>query len=122
LKRGVYRVRNRRARRVMPYFGRRKRETTAAIRRPASSISASLKSALKLKRMAEWSKSGGTLIALRTGDGSNEPLEQAEPVEQATPARSRFISSVSDWQPGNDRFKVCGRPPFSGPFRTTGGT
>jgi len=45
-------------------------------------------------------------MAFRTGEGNSEPLEHAEPVEQATPARSRFINNESAGQPGKERFKV----------------
>src|SRR5438552_2755912 len=54
------------------------------IRRAASSTSASVWSGLRLKRIADCSSSSGTPIACRTGDGSSEPLEHAEPVEHAT--------------------------------------
>jgi hypothetical protein len=56
--------------------------------------------------MAEWRTSGRHPIARRTGDGSREPLEHAEPVEQATPARSNFMSNVSARQPGKERLTV----------------
>lgn len=97
----------------------RSRATTAAIRRPASSISATVNRGLRLKRIAERSTASGTSIACSTGEGSSEPLEQADPVEQATPARSRFISITSAFSPGNDRLMVCGRP-FSGPLSMRG--
>jgi hypothetical protein len=107
-----------------PHFGGgrggyRNRATTATMRRPASSISSTVNSGLRLKRIAERSTASGTPIACSTGEGSNEPLEQAEPVEQATPARSRFISSRSAFKPGNDTLIVCGMP-SSGPLRTMG--
>lgn len=97
----------------------RSRATTAAMRRAASSISATVSSELRLKRIAERSMASDTPIACSTGEGSSEPLEQAEPVEQAMPARSRFISSKSAFSPGNETLRVCGRP-SSGPLRTSG--
>jgi hypothetical protein len=87
----------------------RSRTTVSLIRWAASITSGSVVKALKLKRIAECSTSSGTPIACNTGDGSREPLEQAEPVEQAIPARSRFIKSESALQPGKDTFSVCGR-------------
>lgn len=99
----------------------RNRPTTAAIRRAASSMSCSAKSGLRLKRIAECSMASGTPIACRTGEGRSEPLEHADPVEQATPARSRFISIRSDFTPGKDTFIVCGRP-SSELFTTIGAT
>jgi hypothetical protein len=97
----------------------RSRATTAAMRRQASSISSVVNNGLRLKRMAERSTASGTPIACSTGEGSSEPLEHADPVEQATPARSRFISSKSAFSPGNDTLMVCGTP-SSEPLRTRG--
>jgi len=97
----------------------RKRETTAAMRRAASSMSCKVNSGLRLKRIAERSQSSGTPIACSTGEGRSEPLEHAEPVEQATPARSRFISSRSALSPGIDTLIVWGTS-SSGPLRTIG--
>ena len=71
---------------VSSSLSRRRRSTTATTRRAASSISASSSSGLRLKRIAERSTSSGTPIACSTGEGSSEPLEHAEPVEQQTPA------------------------------------
>jgi hypothetical protein len=59
-------------------------------------------------------------MAWSTGDGNSEPLEHADPVEQATPARSRLINSVSARQPGKERLSVWGVPPVAGPLSTTG--
>src|SRR5580765_1671664 len=94
--------------------------THCVIRRAASSTSAALKSGLKLNRIAECNTSPDFPIAVNTGDGSSEPLEHAEPVEQATPARSRLINSASALQPGNEILSVCGNPASSGPLRMTG--
>src|SRR5262249_10530044 len=76
--------------------------TVSAIRRPASSASSGVSTWLKLKRMLEWSRSRDTPMASKTGDGSNDPLEHAEPVEQAIPARSSRISKASALQPGKE--------------------
>jgi hypothetical protein len=56
--------------------------------------------------MAEFNTASGTCIAFKTGDGKSEPLEQADPVEQATPARSKLISNASARHPGNEMFIV----------------
>ena len=50
----------------------------------ASSTSGAVNRESKLKRMAESRWLSGTFIACNTGEGSSDPLEQAEPVEQAT--------------------------------------
>lgn len=104
----------------------RSRETTATMRRAASSMSCWVNNGLRLKRIAECRTSSLTLIACSTGEGSSEPLEQAEPVEQAMPAKSKFINSRSAFIPGNDTLIVCGMPVgpasrrSSGPLRTMG--
>jgi hypothetical protein len=89
---------------------RRNRVTTATRRRAASSMSARASNGLRLKRIAERKSGSATPIACSTGEGNSEPLEHAEPVEQATPARSRFINSKSAFSPGNDTLIVCGMP------------
>jgi hypothetical protein len=98
---------------------RLKRETTVAIRRAASSMSCRVNWGLRLKRIAERNTSSVTPIACSTGEGRSEPLEHAEPVEQATPAKSRFISNRSALSPGKDTLIVWGTP-SSGPLRTIG--
>src|SRR5947208_837777 len=64
------------------------RPTAATIRRNASSMSASVVAAPKLKRTEERSRSAGTRMASKVGEGRVLPLAQAEPSEAATPARS----------------------------------
>src|ERR1041384_7489097 len=81
----------------------RKRLTTTLIRCAASDISSMLKYGLRLKRMAECKTSPVLPMAAKTGHGNSEPLEHAEPVEQAIPTKSKFIKSASAWQPGNER-------------------
>ena len=66
------------------------------IRRAASSSSSALVVAPKLKRMAEFSRSSAMPMAFRTGEGSSEPLEQAEPVEHATPADEHAVDLEPD--------------------------
>ena len=81
-------------------------------------MSASVKVGQKLRRKADRKTAGGTPIACKTGEGNNEPLEQADPVEQATPAKSSASSSRSPRQPGNDTFNVQGElagEPSGGP-------
>ena len=47
-------------------------------------------------------------MARSVGDNSVEPLEQAEPTEQATPARSNAIRNISPSWPGKATLLVCG--------------
>ena len=47
-------------------------------------------------------------------------LREAEPVEQATASRSRFINRASARQPGKERLSVDAMPPISGPLSITG--
>jgi hypothetical protein len=56
------------------------------MRRAASSISAAVVVAPKLKRSELEITASSRPIATSAGDGSLEPLAHAEPVEQATPA------------------------------------
>src|SRR5438045_1922243 len=101
----------------------RKSLTQLMMRPAAASTSASFIWELKLKRIADRSNSSGSPIACKTGEGSSDPLEQAEPVEQAIPARSSFISSKSAWQPGNERLTTYGEAfsgQNSGPLTTQG--
>ena len=81
---------------------------TWAMRRTASSISASVVVAPKLNRREEVTRSLGKSIARSVGESSVEPLEQAEPTEQATPARSNAIRSISPSWPGKATLLVWG--------------
>jgi hypothetical protein len=45
-------------------------------------------------------------IAISTGDGSLDPLAQADPVEQAKPAMSRASTIACRFMPGNEIFDV----------------
>ena len=63
---------------------------TATTRPTASSTSASVVNAPRLNRTDERSRSSGTPMAIRVGDGAVAPLAQAEPSEAETPARSRL--------------------------------
>jgi hypothetical protein len=47
-------------------------------------------------------------VATRTCEGSLEPLAQAEPVEQATPARSKATAKTWRSVSRNATFEVCG--------------
>ena len=51
-----------------------------------------------------------------TGEGSLEPLAQAEPVEQATPAWSRAMKSACRSRPTKAMFDVVGRRSASSPM------
>ena len=59
-------------------------------------------------RSAATPSSRGTPMAVSTCDGSTAPVEQAEPEEQAIPARSRCISSASLSVPGIDTLVTWG--------------
>ena len=67
---------------------------TWRMRCTASSISAAVVVAPKLKRSDEPTIDLGSPIAKRVGDSSVEPLEQAEPTEHAMPDKSKAISST----------------------------
>ena len=64
------------------------------MRPTASSISLSVVVAPMLNRKDDVSKSLGMFIARSVGESSLEPLEQADPTEQATPARSSAINNI----------------------------
>lgn len=66
---------------------------TCAIRSTARSMSERVVRAPKLSRMAPSTRALSSRIAMSTGEGSLEPLAQADPVEHATPAKSRAIAS-----------------------------
>ena len=59
-------------------------------------------------------------IATSTGEGSLDPLAQAEPVEQATPARSSAITSACRSSLRNATFDVCGSRGAAAPLTTAG--
>src|SRR5439155_618765 len=74
-------------------------------------------------RSAATPRSRGTPIAVRTCDGSTAPVEQAEPEEQAIPARSRGIRRASLSVPGIDTLVTCGaRRPFAALITASGTT
>ena len=83
---------------------------TWTIRRMASSISASVVVAPKLKRSEDFTNSFDKPMARSVGDNSVEPLEQAEPTEQATPARSNAIRNISPSWPGKATLLVLWKP------------
>ena len=76
------------------------------IRMIACSISSSDVEAPKLKRIDDRSRSFGTCMAVKVGEGWLELLAQAEPREAATPARSSCIRRASPSIPGNPRLTV----------------
>ena len=63
----------------------------------------------KLKRKEPEITAGWKPIAMCTGDGSLEPLAQAEPVEQATRAWSRAMKSACRSRPSKAMFEVFGK-------------
>src|SRR6266704_1572350 len=74
------------------------------------------------KRSAATPSSGGTPIAVSTCDGSTAPVLQAEPEEQAIPARSRCINSASLSVPGRDTLDTCGARGARAAWTTASGT
>src|SRR5438045_7261110 len=73
----------------------RKLSTARVTASTATSTSSSVLSFPKLNRIAPRASSSSRPNALITGDGSNVPDEQAEPVETATPCMSRWINNPS---------------------------
>src|SRR5437667_2597162 len=89
----------------------------------SASTSCSVFSLPNENRSAATPRSRGTPIAVRTCDGSTAPVEQAEPDEQAMPARSRCIRSASLSVPGIDTLVTCGaRRPFAALITASGTT
>src|SRR5437899_2820133 len=87
------------------------------------SMSSSVFSLPNENRSAATPRSRGTPIAVRTCDGSTAPVEQAEPDEQAIPARARCIRSASLSVPGIDTLVTCGaRRPFAALITASGTT
>src|SRR2546425_13133673 len=68
----------------------RKLSTARVTASTATSTSSAVLSLPKLNRIAPRASSSSRPNALMTGDGSNVPDEQAEPVETATPCMSRW--------------------------------
>src|SRR5262245_16578253 len=60
----------------------------------------------RLKRIDEKACSTGSPRARSTCEGSIEPEAHAEPVEQATPAKSRLITRLSESTPSKRKFEV----------------
>src|SRR6267143_117554 len=86
-----------------------------------AATSSSLLSIPNEKRSAATPSSRGTRIAVSTCDGSTVPVLQADPDEQAIPARSRCISNASLSVPGMDTFEMCGaRAPCQPLIRASG--
>ena len=61
----------------------------------ASFVGRRAASGRRYARTGELLNSGGTPIAFIVGDGSELPVEHAEPEATATPSMSRFISRAS---------------------------
>ena len=72
------------------------------------SISAAVLSRLRLIRIAPSITESSSPIACNTGDGSLDPLAQAEPVEQAIPAMSKASTISCRFSPGKEMFEMCG--------------
>ncbi len=91
------------------YRSPRIRATTRPMMATVSSISDSVVVAPKLKRRLLATNSSARPIAIKTGEGSLDPLAHAEPVEQATPSRSSAITSARRSRPENETLLVCGK-------------
>ncbi len=65
-----------------------------------------------MRRLAR-ATSGGTPIAVRTCEGSSEPVVQAEPLLALMPLRSSWIRTASPSTPSRQQLKLFGRR-FSG--------
>ena len=87
----------------------------------AWTISASVVVRPREKRTPLEARVSARPIAFRTWEGSSEPEEQAEPLEAATPLRSRFISRVVPSAPGTETFTLLGRRRVGWPFRIRSG-
>ncbi len=88
----------------------------------ARSTSSAVFSRPNEKRSAAMPRSGGTPIAVSTWEGSTAPVLHADPDEQATPARSKCISSASLSVPGIDTLDTCGARSVCQPLITASGT
>src|SRR5262245_13435501 len=80
--------------------------TTDGITSDTRSTSSAVLSRPRLKRIAPSARSRGTPIASSTWDGSTEPVEHADPLEAATPARTRCISKASLSAPATETFRT----------------
>ena len=89
-------------------FSSRSDRATPTMRLIASSISASVVVAPRLKRTDERRRSSGMRMAIRVGEGRVEPLAQAEPSEAAMPAMSSCIKRASPSRPGKPTLRVWG--------------
>ena len=78
------------------------------MRSAAVSISCRVVKAPRLKRSELSTMSAGRRMASSTAEGSVEPLAQAEPIEQATPAMSSAMCTAWQLSPGNATFDVWG--------------
>jgi hypothetical protein len=82
--------------------------TAAGTTRNAKSMSACVVWRPRLKRRLARASSADMPMAVRTCEGSTAPEEQAAPVEQAKPLRSRAMRSASPSTPGKTRLAVLG--------------
>jgi hypothetical protein len=62
----------------------------------------------KLNRTADDTLSEEIFMADKTCEGFKEPEVHADPPEAETPAKSRFMSMLSDEMPGKLKFRMCG--------------
>ena len=92
--------------------------TALMMRIAAERTSAAVVVAPKLNRIALRTMLSGSPIATSVGDGSLDPLAQAEPVEQATPAKSRAITNACRSRGGKLMQSVCGVRAMSPPMTT----
>ena len=92
------------------YAGARRRSwaTAAGTISRAASISAGVVRRPRLKRTLARASGGGRPIAVSTWEGSMAPEEQAAPVEQARPLRSRAMTNASPSIPEEVMLLVLG--------------
>ncbi len=76
----------------------------------------------KLNRMVPSASSRGTPMATSTCEGSTAPVEQADPLDAAMPARSRCISSASLSAPCTAMLKRWGARSLPSALTTRSGT
>ena len=73
----------------------------------------------KVKRSEPCAFISGIPIAIRTWEGDKSPLEQAEPLEQQMPDKSKLKRSDSPSINSNVKLALCGKRLSRLPFRIT---
>src|SRR5262249_24327582 len=104
------------------YFRDRKLFTASKIRQALSATSAAVVKAPKLSRIALPTSPSESPIATSVCEGSAEPLAHAEPVEQATPARSSAMTRAWRSSPRKETHEVLGSRGARSPMTTISGS